>query len=57
MILRLWFFSLTWTRSRPPPQSLTFDKLFLFFFFEGFEVYLNPDMVYLILRSLVLEKL
>ena len=28
IILRLWFFSLTWTRSRPPPQSLTFVKLF-----------------------------
>ena len=40
-----------------PPPKFDIWQTFFFFFFEGFEVYLNPDMVYLILRSLVLEKL
>ena len=31
MILRLWFFCVTWTRSRPPLQSVTFVTLFFFF--------------------------
>ena len=36
MILRLWFFLLTWTRSKPPPpRILTFVKIFLVFFLKA----------------------
>ena len=36
MILRLWFFLLTWTRSKPPPplEFLHLSKIFWFFFWR-----------------------
>ena len=36
MILRLWFFLLTWTRSKPPPSNFDICQKFFGFFFEGF---------------------